>query len=219
MIIREIAELLQTNHDIPAGDFINAAKNIQLINDIDDQAKDLEGYLFPDTYMVEKNITADFLVQLMVKRFKTNFKNSLRWRCRDIGISIRDVVILASIIEKETSSREERFLISSVFHNRLNLGMALASDPTIVYVLKVAGEYSGRLRWKDLKMTSPYNTRVHRGLTPGPICNPGIKSIEAALYPDDSPYLYFVAKDARSHHFSKTLKEHNRAVRKYIINK
>jgi UPF0755 protein len=97
--------------------------------------------------------------------------------------------------------------------------MPLACDPTIIYVLKKERTWDGDLRWKDLKINSPYNTRIHRGLPPGPICSPGILSIEAALFPENSKFLYFVSKDGFTHHFSKTLKEHNRAVKKYIINK
>jgi UPF0755 protein len=123
------------------------------------------------------------------------------------------------LIEKETSSREERFLISSVFHNRLRRGMALDCDPTIIYALKRDNCYNGKLGWKELKYDSPYNTRLHRGLPPGPICSPGFDSLEAALYPENTHYLFFVAKDATSHYFSETLAEHNRAVKKYILNR
>ena len=143
----------------------------------------------------------------------------MRRRANTLNLSVREVVILASLIEKETSSRHERFLISSVFHNRLRIGMPMGCDPTIVYALKRDNLYTGKLRWKDLKYKSPYNTRIHRGLPPGPICNPGFASIEGALFPDNTKYLYFVAKDSKTHYFSKNLKEHNWAVRKYIKNK
>jgi UPF0755 protein len=130
---------------------------------------------------------------------------------------VRQAVILASLIEKETANRDERFLVSSVFHNRLRKGMLLDCDSTIIYALKKSGVYDGDLRWKDLKEDSPYNTRKRRGLPPGPIASPGYASLEAALYPESSEFLYFVAKDSGSHHFSRNLDEHNRAVRKYII--
>jgi len=128
-------------------------------------------------------------------------------------------VILASLIEKETANRDERFLVSSVFHNRLRKGMLLDCDSTIVFALKKAGVYDGDLRWADLKSDSPYNTRRQRGLPPGPIANPGYASLEAALYPENTEYLFFVAKDAGSHYFSRSLAEHNRAVRKFIIDR
>lgn len=219
LTIEETAELLEEQYKINFEKFVMKAKDFNLIRDIDKQAEDLEGYLFPDTYMVHKGTSAEDLVQIMVRKFKKSFTNSMRWRARELNLSLREVVTLASLIEKETSSREERFLISSVFHNRLRLGMALDCDPTIIYALKRDSKYDGKIGWDDLKYNSPYNTRLHRGLPPGPICNPGFASIEAALFPESTKYLYFVAKDARTHYFSKTLNEHNQAVNKYIINK
>ncbi len=219
LIIKEVAEFLQTDHKIDAQQFLIACQRIDLINRLDKKAENLEGYIFPETYFIPRSTNAAELVELMVKRFKSKFSQSFHWRARDINMTIRQVVILASLIEKETAARDERFLISSVFHNRLRIGMPLACDPTIIYALKREDKYRGKLGWKELKFDSPYNTRLHKGLPPGPICNPGFDSIEAALYPATSNYLYFVAKNDKYHHFSKTLKEHNWAVRKYIINK
>jgi UPF0755 protein len=219
MTIKETAEFLEYDHQIDSEDFLKACQDTGIIANIDPKAKDLEGYLYPDTYLVPQQTTAPELVRLMVTKFKNNFSYTMSWQAMDIKFSIRDIMILASLIEKETSSREERFLISSVFHNRLRLGMALACDPTIAFILKKENRYTGKLRWKDLKIKSRYNTRLYRGLPPGPICSPGIASIEAALYPENTKYLYFVAKNLKTHYFSKTLKEHNWAVRKYIINR
>ena len=219
LTLKETALFLENNHNIDYDDFVKGAKNLLLISDFDLHATDLEGYLFPDTYLVRKEIKAEELVEIMVKKFRAHFTDSMKRRTKTLNLSIREVVILASLIEKETSSRDERCLISSVFHNRLRIGMPMGCDPTIVYALKLDNKYTGKLRWKDLKYNSPYNTRIHNGLPPGPICSPGFASIEAALFPDDTKYLYFVAKDAKSHYFSKTLKEHNWAVRKYIKNK
>jgi UPF0755 protein len=215
--IGEAAQVLEEAGLFPAWDFIRASRNTSLIRALDAEATDLEGYLFPDTYLVRKDITAREMVALMVERFKQNFNNTSVWRARDIGFTPRQAVIMASLIEKETANRDERFLISSVFHNRLRKNMLLDCDSTIIYALKKAGSYDGDLRWKDLKSDSPYNTRRHRGLPPGPIASPGYASLEAALYPENTEYLYFVAKDTGSHFFSRSLEEHNRAVRKFII--
>ncbi|MDQ1355052.1 MAG: Endolytic murein transglycosylase [Acidobacteriota bacterium] len=219
LIIKEIAGLLLQERGIAAESFSRAANNIALVRDLDPGADSLEGYLYPDTYHIRRETDADEMAHLMVDRFKENFTNAMKWRAEKLGMSIRQIVILASLIEKETSSREERFLISSVFHNRLKVGMTLGCDPTIIYVLKKIGKYNGKLGWNDLKLDSPYNTRLYSGLPPGPICNPGYASIEAALYPENTQYLYFVAKNPQSHYFSKTLDEHNWAVRKFIINR
>lgn len=219
LTINEIAQFLQENHQIDATEFIRYAEDTSLIADTDPQAPDLEGYIYPDTYFVHREVNAREMVKLMVNRFKENFSHSLKWRAEEMNLSIRQVITLASLIEKETASREERFLISSVFHNRIHQGMLLDCDPTVVYALKRDNLYTGKLGWDELKYDSPYNTRLYRGLPPGPICNPGYASIEAALYPENTRYYYFVAKDSKSHHFSETLDEHNWAVRKFIINK
>ncbi len=215
--IGEIAGVLEAAGLFPAAEFVKAACDASLIRDIDPDAADLEGYLFPDTYMVSKDITAREMAALMVGHFRQNFGNSFAWRARDIGFTVRQAVILASLVEKETANRDERFLVSSVFHNRLRKNMLLDCDSTIIYALKKAGRYDGNLRWDDLKSDLPFNTRRHRGLPPGPIASPGYASLEAALYPESTEYLYFVAKDENSHYFSRSLSEHNRAVRKYII--
>jgi UPF0755 protein len=215
--IEETAQIFEAAGLFPAAEFVAAARDSRPIRDLDPEAADLEGYLFPDTYLVRRDITAREMVALMVEHFQSNFSNSFIWRARDIGFTPRQAVIMASLIEKETANRDERFLVSSVFHNRLKRHMALDCDSTIVYALKKAGRYRGKLGWEDLKLASPFNTRLHGGLPPAPIANPGYASLEAALYPENSEYLFFVAKDANSHYFSKTLAEHNRAVRKYII--
>jgi len=219
MTLRETAEYLGREHQFDAESFLREAGSPEPIRDLDPEAGDLEGYLYPETYLVPRGTTAEQMVALMVQRFKETFNHTLRWRANDIGMSVREVVILAALIEKETAHRDERFLISSVFHNRLKRGMPLGCDPTIIYILKQQNRWDGNIRWKDLEIESPYNTRIHKGLPPGPICSPGVSSIEAALYPENSEYLYFVAKDNRSHYFSKTLKEHNWAVRKFILKK
>lgn len=199
--------------------FLAASESVKPIRDIDAEAVDLEGYLFPDTYHVDPEISAEGMVQLMVNHFLEKYGRNLQWRAHDIGLSNREIITLASLIEMETASRDERFLISSVFHNRLRLKMRLDCDPTIVYALKRENRWDGSLGWNDLKYDSPYNTRIYAGLPPGPICSPGYDSIEAALYPEQTDYLYFVAKGGGKHHFSSSLKEHNSAVQQYIIRK
>lgn len=215
--IGETAQVFEQAGLFPAAEFMRVASSAALIRDLDPEATDLEGYLFPDTYMVRKDIAPAEMAAAMVGRFRENFNNTAIWRARDIGFTTRQAVILASLIEKETANRDERFLVSSVFHNRLRQRMLLDCDSTIVYVLKKAGRYHGKLGWDDLKVDSPYNTRLHRGLPPGPIASPGYASLEAALYPENTDYLFFVAKDDSSHYFSKSLAEHNRAVRKFIL--
>lgn len=219
LIIKEIAEVMEQRRGITYDKFVRAAGNTEWIRSLDPGADDLEGYLYPDTYHIRKGTSAEEMVKLMVGKFKDNFTNSMKWRAEQLGLTIREIVTLASLIEKETAAREERFLISSVFHNRLKIGMPMGCDPTIIYALKRDDIYRGKLGWKELKYDSPYNTRLYKGLPPGPICCPGYASIEAALFPEKTKYLYFVAKDFRSHYFSKSLKEHNWAVRKYIINR
>ncbi len=218
LTISEIAAYLGQNHGINAQDFLNHARSTHLIQDIDPKADDLEGYLFPDTYMVESNITAEEMVNVMVEKFKEIFTQAMKWRADEMNLTVREVITMATLIEKESASKAERFLVSSVFHNRLRIGMTMGCDPTIIYALKRDNRYPGRLGWAELKYDSPYNTRLHKGLPPGPICCPGYSSIEAALYPENTKYLYFVAKNSSSHFFSASLEEHNRAVQKYIIN-
>jgi len=209
----EVAKVL----DITRDEFLRASRNTELIRDLDPEARNLEGYLFPDTYQVERETSAGALVTMMVRRFRIEFNNEWLWRGRDLGWTVRQVVTLASLIEKETALRDERFRVSSVFHNRLRADMLLDCDSTIVYALKRENRYRGRLGWDDLKIDSPYNTRTHHGLPPGPIGSPGAASLEAALYPETTDYYYFVAQDDHSHRFSRTLQEHNRAVRRFII--
>jgi UPF0755 protein len=148
----------------------------------------------------------------MVKRFRQIYTPQYSERARELGFSDYQILILASIIEKEAAISRERFLVSSVYHNRLKRNMRLYSCPTVIYGIK---NFDGNLTKKDLERYTPYNTYLIRGLPPGPICNPGKEAIVAALYPTETEYLYFVSKNDGSHHFSPTLKEHNIAVRKY----
>jgi UPF0755 protein len=174
--------------------------------------KSIEGYLFPDTYLFSKEVAPQEVIKTMVGKFKRVYTPDFSQRAAELGMTDREVVTLASIIEKETGLPEERPLISAVFHNRLKRGIPLCSDPTVIYGI---ANFDGNLRKRDLEKRTPYNTYLMRGLPPGPIANPGRASIEAALYPAPFKYLYFVSRNDGSHHFSTTLREHNEAVRRY----
>ncbi len=169
----------------------------------------LEGYLFPDTYVVFHPQDVQEVIGPMLKRFNEIYGDAFKLRAKELGMTDHEVITLASIIEKETGKPEERPLISSVFHNRLKRGIVLASDPTVIYGI---ADFDGNLRRSDLERPGPYNTYINPGLPPGPIANPGLASIEAALYPVATDYLYFVSKNDGSHHFSATVGEHSRAV-------
>jgi UPF0755 protein len=175
-------------------------------------APSLEGYLYPDTYNFAKGTKPEDIFKIMVHRLRENFDASLRKRMEELGMTENEVLTLASIIEKEAIFDRERPLISAVYHNRLRKGMKLQADPTVTYGIK---KKKNRITTKDLRRVTPYNTYVIDGLPPGPIASPGIKSIKAALYPADVDYLYFVSKNDGTHHFSKTGREHMKAVMLY----
>lgn len=215
LIIQETGELIESQGFAQKAEFIKASADASFISSLDKEATTLEGYLFPETYSFPKDTTAGEIVAAMVSQFMRIFNHKWRLRADEIGMSVRDIVILASLVEEETSLPEEKKLISAVFHNRLKRGMKLDCDPTIIYVLKQEGKFKGRLRTKDLRLDSPYNTYLYSGLPPGPIANPGRDSLEAALYPADVKYLYFVSKNDGSHHFSHTFREHQQAVNTY----
>lgn len=175
------------------------------LQNISNNTVPLEGYLFPDTYEVYKEAKEEEIIEKMLERFDNIFIDDYKKRASELNMSVNEIVTLASIIEREAKADEERKVVSSVFHNRLNINMMLRSCATVQYVLKERKEV---LLYKDLEVESPYNTYKNLGLPPGPIASPGIKSIEAALYPDDTDYLYFVANKDGTHFFSKTLNEH-----------
>ena len=211
----ETAEYLKSQYSLDKDSFLLSSLNTKLIYELDKKAKDLEGYLFPETYHFPKNTTTDKIVSSLIDQFKKTFSNEEKKRAAELKMTIREIVILASLIEKETSLPGERSLVSAVFHNRLRISMKLDCDPTIVYALKQAGKYKGRLLTKDLKLDSPYNTYLNRGLPPGPIANPGQACLKAALNPADVKYLYFVSRNDGSHKFSLSFREHQNAVNKY----
>ncbi len=190
-------------------------KQTSLIEDLDPDARTLEGYLFPDTYEYTTNSTREKLVEAMVKRFRKVYNTQWQDRAAELGLKTRQVVTLASLIEKEARVDTERELISQVFHKRLKMGTTLACDPTVIYAALIEGKYRGKIYQSDLDRDSPYNTYKRAGLPPGPIASPGKRSIEAALYPAATDYLFFVVDATRndgSHKFSATSGEHDRAV-------
>ncbi len=212
---REIGALLWPGDAEGAEAFRAAFRDAGLIADWDPRAGDLEGYLFPNTYRLPRQAPAADLVAAMVAEFREVFDEEARRRAAALGLSVRDAVTLASLIEEETAIPGERPLVSAVFHNRLKIGMKLDCDPTVAYALKLEGRYTGRLLIRDLKFPSPYNTYLHAGLPPGPISNPGRSSLDAALRPAAEKYFYFVARGDGGHYFSRTLGEHLDAVRRY----
>lgn len=184
----------------------------EFIEQIPDRENKLEGYLFPDTYEIYRDTTAEAIIKKLLGRFDDVFTEEFRKRAEELNMSIDQVVTLASIIEREAKLDSERKLISGVFHNRLKRKMLLQSCATVQYLLKEPKE---ELLYEDLEIDSPYNTYKYPGLPPGPIASPGLAAIEAALYPEDTDLLYFFALDDGSHVFSKTYNEHINAQNKY----
>jgi UPF0755 protein len=215
--IEEMAKLYESHGFGKGSDFIAAARDATRIRELDDKASDLEGYLFPETYSLPRQTPAARLIDLMVARFLAVYDARLRARASAEGLTTREVVTLASLVEKETGKPEERPIVAAVYRNRLKRGMPMQADPTIVYALLKAHRYDGNIRREDLSMDSPYNTYKYPGLPPGPIASPGKASLEAALTPANAPYLYFVSRNDGSHVFAETLDEHNANVRKFQI--
>lgn len=205
----KIADLLDKKKLVNRREFLSLTDNSDLLKPYNISSPSLEGYLYPDTYQFVRGTPASVAVETMVKRF-LQVTEEVRKEAEKMGME--KVIILASIVEKETANPAERPIIASVFLNRLKRRMRLDSDPTVIYGIK---DFNGNLTRKDLARATPYNTYIIRGLPPGPIANPGFKSIEAVLHPARTDYLYFVSKNNGSHYFSRTLSEHNRAVRIY----
>jgi UPF0755 protein len=209
--IRQIGELLEEKGLVNKDEFLSITGDPDVAKRYGICGHSLEGYLYPDTYQFGRGLSAMSIVDVMVKHF-WEVVAPLRQKVEQSGMTIEEVITLASIVEKETGRAEERPVIASVFKNRLKKRMRLETDPTVIYGIK---DFSGNLKKKHLNQRTPYNTYVIRGLPPGPIANPGKEAIEAVLFPAKTDYLYFVSKNDGSHHFSKTLVEHNRAVEIY----
>ena len=207
----QIARFFARDHWVDPETFLQLCRDKIFIEELGISADSLEGYLFPETYtLVRGRAGARRIITTMVHQFQQIWQELPK--PSNIELNRHQLVTLASIVEKETGSAGERAKIAGVFYNRLNKKMRLQSDPTTIYGLK---NFNGNLTRADLKKATPYNTYVIPGLPPGPICNPGRAALAAVLQPAEVPYYYFVSKNDGSHHFSKTLKEHNRAVYKY----
>ncbi len=217
LTIKQMAAIYETKGFGPAKEFLDAAKNASLVAALDPDAKDLEGYLFPDTYKMPRVSTAAQLVSRMVLDFMKALTPEILDAADARHLTVRQFVTLASIVEKETGNKDERPLVAAVYTNRLRIGMGLQCDPTVIYALDRLGRYNGNLTRDDLQFDSPYNTYRYGGLPPGPIASPGRASLEAAAHPADAPYLYFVSRNDGTHAFATTLEEHNRNVQKYQV--
>jgi UPF0755 protein len=217
LTIREMSAIYESRGLGKAREFIDAAQEAALINDLDPAAQDLEGYLFPETYALSRGTPVTRLIAMMVDRFRTTYAELQASRSGGTEFTLRQVVTLASLVEKETAKSEERAIVAAVYRNRLTRGMAMQADPTVVYALVKAGTYDGNIRKRDLAFDSPYNTYKYPGLPPGPIASPGRAAIEAALAPADAPFLYFVSRNDGSHVFAETLARHNANVYEYQV--
>lgn len=212
LTVNEIGDLLAQMQIADKAKFLGEAENPELLASLGLKGKGLEGYLFPNTYYFTPSTPERDIILAMAEQFRKVSQPLLEANGAAVPLTSHEIVTLASIIEKETGVEAERPLVSAVFHNRLKLHMPLQSDPTVIYGLK---NFNGNLTRKNLQDPSPYNTYRIPALPPGPICNPGVSSIKAALRPADVSFLYFVSKNDGTHIFSEKLEDHNRAVKTY----
>jgi UPF0755 protein len=216
--IYEIAATIEEKKLGSKQDFLKLCKDSQLISTLGFNPASvisLEGFLFPNTYFFNKTLSVEDMIRQMVKQYRTVWGEAEENRARALGLTSYQAITLASMIEKETGAPQERPLIASVFYNRLKKKMRLQSDPTTIY--GIWERYQGNLHKSDLLNPSPYNTYFVPGLPAGPIGNPGKEAIQAALYPAESEYLYFVSHNDGTHQFSRSLEEHNLAVKKFQL--
>ena len=208
----DVAKLLEEKNLAPAEAFLATATSSAVLGQLEIPGESAEGYLFPDSYVFVKPVTPEEILEFMVRQFRRKVPPDAEKRAKEAGLSLHQIITIASIIEKETSVEEEKPIVSAVIRNRLALGMPLQMDPTVIYG---ARRFDGTVTRKDLRAAGPYNTYLNRGLPPGPIASPGLAALAAALNPSKSEYLYFVSKNDGSHTFSRTLPEHNRAVERF----
>ncbi|MGD1152113.1 MAG: endolytic transglycosylase MltG [Syntrophales bacterium] len=214
--VLEIAARLASFKLVDEKAFVSLSGDAKFVASLDIEGRSAEGYLYPDTYIFDKSMGAKDIIGIMVNQFWKTFTHEMQERAEELGMTIPQVVTLASIIGKESGFKDEKPLVSAVFHNRLKKRMRLQSDPTAVYDLK---SITRVIKRKHLLRKTPYNTYIINGLPPGPIANPAIDSLQAALYPASVNYLYFVSNNDGSHNFSSSLSAHNRAVIKYQIDR
>jgi len=212
----DIAALLEAQGLASADQVLAAAADADFAESLGISGPTLDGYLFPDTYRFARHLPATTILGTMVDRFLQYFGGAEEERARHLGLTRHQVVILASVVEKETGSAPERPLIAGVFLNRLRRGIPLQSDPTVIYGIP---DFDGNLTRAHLRTDTPYNTYTRRGLPAGPICNPGAAALDAVLSPATTSYLYFVGKGDGTHYFSATLPEHNAAVARYQLHR
>jgi UPF0755 protein len=218
LTVREMGRIFEARGLGSSASFASAAREAApLVQDIDPSARDLEGYLFPATYSLSRRAGAPQLVRMMVARFRDVFTPDLQAAAAAQGLTPRQAVTLASLVEKETAKPEERSMVAGVYLRRLKAGMPLQCDPTVIYALVLKNQYDGNLTHANLQVDSPYNTYRYPGLPPGPIGAPSRASLEAAVHPAPVDYLYFVSRNDGSHVFARTLDEHNRNVREYQV--
>jgi UPF0755 protein len=209
--LEETAEQLASQGFGRRAAFLAQMRSPLRIADLDPEARDLEGYLFPETYSFAAGTREKDIVDMLARTFRRRFEKDVRPLLTP-GRSLRHVVILASIVEKEAKAGSERPLIAAVYQNRVDRKIGLAADPTVIYALKKLGRWNGNLTRDDLRMDSPYNTYRWAGFPPGPICSPGLASLKAAAAPANVPYLYFVSRNDGTHVFAETYEEHSRNV-------
>jgi len=204
-----IGDILTTTGMFSRKEFIHTAYQRSTAEFFGIDAPSMEGFLFPDTYYLGPNMTSMEIISRMVTRHREVYTEDMQARARRIGFSDAEVMTLASMIEKEARSSEEKPIISSVFHNRLRMRMPLQSDPTAVYGIE---GFRRMITPEDLRRNTPYNTYLNKGLPPGPICNPGKEAIKAALWPAETSHLFFVSKGDGYHYFSSSYKDHKDAI-------
>jgi UPF0755 protein len=214
--VYNMAESIEKSRIIKGSDFLKITKDKNLIAGLGIQADSLEGYLAPDTYFYSREIEVEKLLEKIAQRTLSFFaREDVKQRMAEMHLTVHETLTLASMIEREAKQKDEKPLISAVFHNRLKKDMSLDCDPTVLY----GGTYDGPIRKSDLAARTPYNTYTLKGLPKGPICSPDKSSIMAALYPAAVDYLYFVSRNDGTHAFSRDMKDHNRFVAMYQRNK
>ncbi len=212
MTIVEIGKVLEEAGITDRGAFERALADGELLREEGIQALSFEGYLFPETYNFRRNTQARHVIKAMHEQLKRRWSSEWSARAADLGMSMHQILTLASIVEKESGNFDEQPIIASVFHNRLKINMRLQADPTVIYGIQ---NFNGNITKRDLQTETPYNTYVISGLPPGPIANPGLSAIKAVLYPAETKFLYFVGNGEGRHVFSENLDQHNDAVNRF----